>query len=261
MSLLDFIEDNRIHFTSTKQSKDVDITVIQHGLNSELDRGLLRIVTETLQELEKMLEELQSSGRSASVGKNNINLQPFKEIQELAAMNNHYMFLASLTRVLKAKRIVEIGTASGSSLTAFLSVSDVQHVDTFDVYPLASNGNWVSTSSFSSINKYLLENQRRWRQHVTDLSDEKSWTEHLDKFAQADLIFIDAHHDSKLEKLLASRMEGLVNPSTIIVWDDVRLSSMVKFWRELAMIKIDVGGLAHYSGTGISRFPENSIST
>jgi hypothetical protein len=71
---------------------------------------------------------------------------------------------------------------------------------------------------------------------------------------------VDADHSSKLERLLVQRLEGLVKPNVIFVWDDIRVSSMVRFWQDLKMIKIDAGGFAHFTGTGISKFPERSTT-
>lgn len=261
LSFLHLLEANRIHIAAKGSPRDSDITFIDHGLNTVLDRNLLRIVVNALKELEVILEVIQgSTGNSKRPTVNDIDTLPFEEIRELAASDNHYMFLASLTHVLKAERIVEIGTASGSSLAAFLSVPTVKNIHTFDILPLAENGNWVSKSSFLSINEYLAENLGRWNQHVTDLTDEEAWQIHSDKFLEADLIFVDADHSSKLERLLVQRLEGLVKPTAIFVWDDVRVSSMVRFWQDLKMSKIDAGGFAHFSGTGISRFPESSVS-
>lgn len=257
LSFLHLLEAHRIHIAAKGTPRDSDITFIDHGSKTVLDRNILKIVVNALQELEIILEDIQGSGkRSIESIDNDIDTLPFKEISELAASDNHYMFLACLTHVLKAERIVEIGTASGSSLTAFLSVPTVKSIDTFDILPLAENGNWVSKSSFLSINEYLAGNQVRWNQHVVDLANEEAWQIHLDKFLEADLIFVDADHSSKLERLLVQRLQGLVKPTAIFVWDDVRVSSMVRFWQDLEMCKIDVGGFAHFSGTGISKFPE-----
>ena len=261
ISFLHLLEANRIHIAAKGALRDSDITFIDHGLNAVLDRNLLRIVVNALQELEIVLAKIQISEKNSTEPTDkDIDTLPFKEITELAASDNHYMFLASLAHVLKAERIVEIGTASGSSLTAFLSVPTVKCIDTFDILPLADNGNWVSKSSFLSINEYLAKNKGRWSQCVTDLANEEAWKIHLDKFLEADLIFVDADHSSKLERLLVQRLEGLVRPNVIFVWDDVRVSSMVRFWQDLKMSKIDAGGFAHFSGTGVSKFPERSVS-
>jgi predicted O-methyltransferase YrrM len=261
LSFLHLLETNRIHIAAKGLPRDSDITFIDHGTNAVLDRNLLRIVVDALNELEIILGVLQSSREnSREQTDTDIDTQPFKKIQELAASNNHYMFLASLTHVLKAERIVEIGTASGSSLIAFLTVPTVKSVHTFDILPLAKNGSWVSKSSFISINEYLIENEDRWTQHITDLTNEEVWQIYLDKFLDADLIFVDADHSSKLERLLVQRLEGLVKPNVIFIWDDVRVSSMVRFWQDLKMIKIDAGGFAHFSGTGISKFPAGSTN-
>jgi predicted O-methyltransferase YrrM len=86
------------------------------------------------------------------------------------------------------------------------------------------------------------------------------WNIHLHKFLEADLIFVDADHSSKLERLLVQRLEGYVKPGAIFVLDDVRVSSMVRFWQDLKMSKVDVGGFAHFSGTGVSKFLDSSVS-
>jgi predicted O-methyltransferase YrrM len=261
LSFLYLLENNRIHIAGNGVLRDSDITFIDHGLNVVLDRNLLSIVVKALQELEIVLAKIQISEKnSTGLQIKTIDMLPFKDISELAASDNHYMFLASLAHVLKAERIVEIGTASGSSLTAFLSVPTVKIIDTFDVLPLADNANWVSKSSFKSINEYLDKNQGRWNQYVTDLANEEAWLIHLDKFLDADLIFVDADHSSKLERLLVQRLEGYVKPGAIFVLDDVRVSSMVRFWQDLKMSKVDVGGFAHFSGTGVSKFLDSSVS-
>jgi hypothetical protein len=51
-----------------------------------------------------------------------------------------------------------------------------------------------------------------------------------------------------------------VKPGAIFVLDDVRVSSMVRFWQDLKMSKVDVGGFAHFSGTGVSKFLDSSVS-
>lgn len=261
LSFLHLLENNRIHIAGNGALRDSDITFIDHGLNAVLDRNLLSIVVKALQELEIVLTKIQGSEKNSTEPTDkDIDMLPFKDISELAASDNHYMFLASLAHVLKAERIVEIGTASGSSLTAFLSVPTVKFIYTFDILPLADNANWVSKSSFKSINEYLDKNQGRWNQYITDLANEEAWKIHLDKFLDADLIFVDADHSSKLERLLVQRLEGLVKPGAIFVWDDVRVSSMVRFWQDLKMSKIDAGGFAHFSGTGVSKFLDSPVS-
>jgi hypothetical protein len=43
----------------------------------------------------------------------------------------------------------------------------------------------------------------------------------------------------------------------ILVLDDVRLWTMLKFWRELALPKLDFTSFGHWSGTGLADWTGN----
>ena len=261
MDFLNFLAKNRVHFSNSRDSTDVDVTFVQLELNPKYDSVLIDVFDEALHHMKEINKEIHGPCvatllyPNATKIKNPTDLNSFKEIPEMRVANNHYLFLTSIAAAVGARRIVEVGTASGTSLCAFLSASAVEFVDTFDIVPMDQNRNWVSPTSYATIQRFLETNSNRWTQHIANLTSDEIWDQYSRKFAAADLIFIDSSHSGQLETLIGKRMKGILRTNAIVIWDDIRVSSLVSFWQNLEMAKLDVGGFAHYSGTGISRFP------
>ena len=92
----------------------------------------------------------------------------------------------------------------------------------------------------------------RLSQVIADLSLAAEARRHADLLRAADLIFIDAAKDGTLEDRLLRRLAeiGLAD-GTLLLFDDIKVWNMMAFWRQLAMPKLDLTGLGHWSGTGL----------
>ena len=256
------ISGTRLHITEPSRDADFEVTFINNGaITPDLNKDLLELAelsARGLLEYSQSLDQYLVNGSATdndTLNRSNLYLRhsAFAQIPELRQSNNHYILLLVIAEVLKASRVVEVGTASGSSLCSFLSAPNVDHVTTFDVVPLSSNRSWLPPASLLMVDKWLEDNNGRWTQHVVDLSHESEWLEHKHTFANADIIFVDADHSGLLETILSERFETVLKPNTLVIWDDIRVSSMVNFWEGLHMHKLDLTGLGHVTGTGVSK--------
>lgn len=256
LKFIEFATKNRLHIVSTEPQIDIDFTFLKiKNNNLTHDHNLIEILERTCSIMRETLKadfalnDLQIAHTNSDDSRKTI----FSLVPELRATDNHYLFINSIAIATNAEKVVDLGTASGSSLVSFLSAKNVRFVDTFDLSPVETNSSWVSQQSKIAISEFLTENQTRWAQHIGNLEDMALWEKYKPKFVDADLILIDTQHLGDFEKLMSQRFITDLNPNTLFVWDDIRLSSMVEFWDSLQMKKLDVGGLGHISGTGISK--------
>jgi predicted O-methyltransferase YrrM len=162
---------------------------------------------------------------------------------ELASVwpGEHYKLLAGFIQVLKPAVVIEIGTATGLSALAMLPFFNGNLI-TFDIK------DWKSYP-----NTALKETDfERMEQVVGDLSDPLFFEKHRSTIQEAGFIFIDATHDGELEKKLLDLLStvSFLNPP-IILFDDIRVWTMLKMWREITFPKMDLTSFGHWSGTGI----------
>ena len=253
---LDFMRNTRLHVINSGQ--DIDLTYLKSNqLTTIKDSTLLKIVEQT----SKVMSEItQNINESLKIKKLDPSFQIqnadfgnlFLTVPELTEPDNHYIFLLALATAINAKKIVEVGTASGTSLCSFLLAKNVDSVTTFDLKALSNNKSWVSADSCAEITKFLDHQKPRWTQYVANLEKVDEWYKYRNFFLDADLVFVDTQHLGPFEELMGTRFVSELSKKTVFVWDDIRLSSMCEFWEMLKMKKIDVSGLGHYSGTGIS---------
>ena len=257
-----FIESarkNRLHLVGTNPRMDLDLSIIDYVRSeNHHDPKLFDILQKSCATMRDLLENNYEQDRRVSkisehFGQNLTNCSIFQDLPELRAADNHYLFLYALAISVNAKKVIDLGTASGSSLCAFLAAPEVEFVDTYDLTSLYENIDWVSSSSSHVVHKYLDIHQARWKQHLVNLEDSANWNEHLPIFQNADVVLVDTQHLGYFETLMGERFVSSLGPETIFVWDDIRLSSMLDFWYSLNMSKMDIGGIGHVSGTGISR--------
>ena len=251
----EILAKHRMHVVDDPSGVDMDVTFIRYRVPCPtLDPDLLELVGAVSGRLREFQLHLSEGSPSSDLQfQLSTRYEAFISIPELREPDNHYMFLTVLAEVLGARQIVEVGTASGASLCAFLASGTTEFVHTFDLVPLEQNQDWLSGESFTAAQRLLTSNRRFWEQHIADLSDPTVWSQYSGYFAAADVVLVDADHSSKLESVLAARMKGLLRPEAVVIWDDIRVSSMVDFWQTLGWPKLDVGSLGHVSGTGISR--------
>ncbi len=245
----------RLHVVS--RAYDYDITYIQHRRSIEskpLDTRLLLLLGEcatamALNHLEQGIEKADEVSQETEPH------DLFRTVPELNDSQNHYYFLFMLAKLLRPHSVIEVGTASGTSLAAFLLEPSVNMVYTFDPVAIEENQAWLSHSSSHRVRKFLSSQSSRWVQSSSDLSQNSGWDLESTEMLDASLVLVDASHTGTLEFEIARQLESRLQSGTIVVWDDIRISSMVKFWEELHWPKIEAGGLGHNSGTGLSRIP------
>jgi predicted O-methyltransferase YrrM/heme-degrading monooxygenase HmoA len=153
----------------------------------------------------------------------------------------HYKLLAGFMQILKPALVIEIGTSTGLSALAMLPFFAGRLI-TFDVK------DWRSYPDTA-----LKETDfGRMKQVVADLSDPPIFEKHRSLIQNADFIFIDATHDGDLEKKLLDLLATVpFRQPPLLFFDDIRVWTMLKMWREIPFPKLDLTSFGHWSGTGI----------
>jgi predicted O-methyltransferase YrrM len=159
----------------------------------------------------------------------------------------HYQLLSGLVRVLQPQTVVEVGTFTGLSALAILDgLPHSSRLTTFDVVP------WDALAEPALIAEDFAGG--RLVQVVADLAIPERFGEHAGLLASADLMFVDGPKDGRFEPAFWALLSRL--PRTrpcLVMFDDVRVWSMLGFWRGLAVPKLDVTSFGHWSGTGLLR--------
>jgi len=153
----------------------------------------------------------------------------------------HYKLLAAFMQVLKPELVIEIGTATGLSALSMLPYFSGRLV-TFDVKDWTSYPNTVLKKSDFG----------RMQQIVADLSNPLVFEQYRPLLAQSSFIFIDATHDGALEKILLDLLATIsFKTAPFILFDDIKVWTMLKMWREIRFPKLDLTSFGHWSGTGV----------
>lgn len=157
----------------------------------------------------------------------------------------HYKLLAGFIKALNPKTVIEIGTATGlSALCLKQEMSKDSKIYTYDIF------SWKDDPSTHLTNDDFLDN--RLIQYVEDLSNIETFNKHKTLLENSDLIFIDATHDGQLEKKLLDLLKTCSFKNRLyIIFDDIRVWTMIKMWREIFYPKLDLTSFGHWSGTGI----------
>lgn len=160
----------------------------------------------------------------------------------------HYRLLAALVAVLKPRSVVEIGTATGISALAlkkFLPAGG--RVTTFDVRPWRDfPGTVLKDEDFAD---------GRLVQVIADLSDGAVAAAHRELLGGAELVFVDAAKDGRMERrFLESFGSAGLAQGAVLVFDDIRLWNMLGIWRDISMPKLDLTSFGHWSGTGLAEW-------
>lgn len=158
----------------------------------------------------------------------------------------HYKLLGGLVKSLGARRIVEIGTATGlSALTLMLELPRDGKLTTFDVVPWPKyyDGTVLEEADFAD---------GRLTQVLDDLQQPSVVEKHRALLEEADFIFIDAAKDGVMEQRFIDNLKPLnYRNAPIVMFDDIRVWNMLKIWRELDRPKLDLTSFGHWSGTGL----------
>lgn len=140
--------------------------------------------------------------------------------------------------------VVEVGTYTGMGTLALLEAAP--QVVTYDLVPWSAFGNSVlRPDDFDS---------GRVEQRLGDLSDPVYFEDQLEILAGAALVFVDGPKDRSFEPRFTRLLtEAFGGSGKIVVFDDIRVANMVRFWATLDVEKLDLTSLGHWSGTGLVR--------
>jgi len=237
------LKTNRFHHVRYDKDAGIDVTFIEYKhVAVPPDRRLV--------DLAGAAGRLLCSEWSEQTLSDNVP----QSVHELFDFGNHYLLLTALAKVRQATKVIEIGTAGGASLWSWLRAECVQMVYTWDICSLTDSYGWHATEDCKQLVTDTLDREsKRWTQFVEDLSDPEVWRLRSSQIADADIIFVDGPHDGIFERKLWSNIVSLPIPSDILlVFDDIRVSSMVDFWSSLPLPKLDITFIGHQSGTGIA---------
>ena len=161
----------------------------------------------------------------------------------------HYRLMAALVKVMQPKVIVEVGTDTGlSSLCMKKYLPADGKVVTFDLIP------WQKVEGGPDLVQEDFADGRL-EQRLADLGDPATFEKHRDLIASTELFFIDGPKNIQFETSFMKLLETVkFERPPIMIFDDTRLPSMLKFWRDLAYPKLDLTSFAHWSGTGMVEF-------
>jgi hypothetical protein len=156
----------------------------------------------------------------------------------------HYRVLRALCDVLGVRHAIEIGTYTGlSSLALIPALPADGTLVSYDITPWDQvPGTALRPGDFTS---------GAFRQVLADLSDPVVTEAHADTLRRADLIFLDAAKDGVQERLFLENFERVgLKPGAVLVFDDIKLWSMLGIWREIRRPKLDFTSFGHFTGTG-----------
>jgi hypothetical protein len=156
----------------------------------------------------------------------------------------HYRLLKSMTRLLQASTVVDIGTGSGLNCVAFFEGSDNTVIHSFDNVPMETYQTNLTQGHIAS---------PRFFHHQTDLSFEKKFEENRQYLESAQIIMFDGPKDGRTERFILdkmSRFETSEAPRYLVI-DDIKMPVMIDLWCSIASPKIDFTSFGHWAGTGI----------
>jgi len=157
----------------------------------------------------------------------------------------HYRLLAGLVATRQPRLIVEIGTGDGLSALAMKTQLPADgRIVTFDV------ADWRASSRTCLRDEDVADG--RLSQVVGDLSDDSVFHRSQPLLANADVIFFDGPKDGRFEPALLARFEDMeFSGEPLIVFDDIRLWTMLGVWRGIRQPKLDLTSFGHWCGTGL----------
>jgi hypothetical protein len=152
----------------------------------------------------------------------------------------HYRLLPAMARAAPAGRVVEVGTFTGMGTVALLE-SGAQ-VTTYDLIPWNEFPHTVLTEA-----DFVSAEQR-----LGDLSDPGFFYAQTELLSEAGLIFVDGPKDGRFESAFSGLLrEAFEGSGKLLVYDDIRVMTMIQFWRDLPLPKLDVTSFGHWAGTGL----------
>lgn len=175
----------------------------------------------------------------------------------------HYKLLSGLVKILRPKVAMEIGTAEGLSALAMKKyMPQGGKVVTFDIVRWDQISDTIlkpedferekSTGGQAASGTGTMLEQR-----LGNLADRDEFEKHRELIECVEFLFIDGPKDNDFEwKLLDYLKTVKFRKPPILMFDDTRLWSMLKFWRDLPYPKLDLTSFGHSSGTGLVKWEQ-----
>jgi hypothetical protein len=157
----------------------------------------------------------------------------------------HYLFLTAMVKVLQPKVVIEVGTDSGLSALCMKRYLPADgKIVTYDLLP------WQTVQEGDLTEEDFADG--RLEQRLEDLGDPAVFERNRDLIASAEFMFIDGPKNVTFENAFMKHLKTVkFSKPPILMFDDTRLPSMLKFWRELRYPKLDLTSFGHWSGTGL----------
>ena len=157
----------------------------------------------------------------------------------------HYRLLAAMVAVLQPSVVIEVGTYRGlGALSLVKNLPPGGRVTTFDVLSYERVPGQILTE--------LDFGDGRLVQMVDDITRRPGFDRHARLLGSADMIFIDAAKDGRMESRLIDLLSATrFDRRPIVIFDDIRVWNMLRIWHDLARPKLDLTSFGHYSGTGV----------
>ena len=173
--------------------------------------------------------------------------KPDRAREMLLWPGEHYRLLAGLVSTLKPRRIIEVGTETGASALVMKQFLPPEgKITTFDIVPWSAFSNSVLVAGDFA--------DARLEQRVEDPTMRSGFERNRTLFEEADMFFVDAAKDGKMEDRILAFLYSLPqDKQRILVLDDIRLMTMISTWRSISLPKLDMTSLGHWTGTGIVR--------
>lgn len=159
----------------------------------------------------------------------------------------HYRLIITILKIIKSKKILEIGTFRGASAKVILENYPIAKIHTFDLIPWEEfNGSFLKKEDFES---------GRISQYIDDLSKKEVFKKYHKEILESDFIFIDGPKNYNFEKIFLKYLLNFLDKEkkgmTFILIDDVKLSTMCQIWRSIDYPKVILDLVGHWSGSGL----------
>lgn len=173
----------------------------------------------------------------------NFNNGSIWDIYNSAYTGEHYRLLALITKIIGAKKVIEIGTFRGASAASILNNTNANVIGYDLISAKKYNDNYIDNEFYEN---------GRFKERLGDLYSKDHLKQFLDDLKDADILFLDGPKDYVFEKYIFNELQNYeIEKEIIIIVDDIKLSPMVEIWNSLNFEKVDISFLGHWSGTGL----------
>jgi tetratricopeptide (TPR) repeat protein len=156
----------------------------------------------------------------------------------------HYRLLAALVDILKPALVVTIGTSTGASVLSMKANLPADgKIICYDPVPWSQhNDSGLVESDFDM----------QLQHKLLDLTDPVQAQGERGILQQADIVLVESSTDKDQVYNYCQLFDVLTfNKPPLIIFDNTRILSMLKTWREISHPKLDLTSFGHWTGTGL----------